>query len=128
MTLNVSGKKSILIVEDDRAIRVSFQKLLQGQGYEVNLAANGQEAIDFLQSAGHGTNLILLDLMMPVKDGFQFREEQLNDSTIAAIPVVVMSADGRVEEKQRITKAVAYLRKPVEIQNVLDVIEKTLAA
>ena len=123
----MNKKRNILIVEDDRAIRTTFQKLLEMHGYQVETATNGQEGIDFLKLKSSEINLILLDLMMPVKDGFKFREEQLQDSNLAAIPVIIMSADGRAEEKQRMTQSAGYLKKPIDIDKVFDLIEKLIA-
>jgi len=117
------SKSRILIIEDDADIREAFNDLLTSDGYEVVTAINGQEGIDCLRK-DPGFSLIFLDLMMPVKDGFQFRKEQMEDHQIAHIPVVIMSADGHVEEKRARTSAEAYLRKPIDISDVLDTAKK----
>lgn len=116
--------KTILIVEDDEDIRTNLQLLLESEGYVVQLAQNGQAGIDFLRGAKTLPNLIVLDLMMPIMDGFQFRENQLKDPRIADVPVIVMTADGHVEDKQRRTAAKLLLRKPVDIDVILEAVAK----
>src|SRR5713226_6627597 len=86
------GERRLLVVEDDWELRSSLSDLLRRDGYDVADAANGSEALDYLKSSP-APDLILLDLMMPVKDGWQFRIEQKKDPTIASIPVLAMSAD-----------------------------------
>jgi CheY-like chemotaxis protein len=81
----------ILVVEDDHAIRESIAELLADEGYAVACAANGAEALDLLM-ADAAPSLILLDLMMPVMDGWAFRSAQRQDPRFAGIPVLVLSA------------------------------------
>ena len=119
----MNGKK-VLVVEDDESIRESTKDLLESSGYAVECARNGEEAIQGLRRSGRSPNLILLDLMMPFKDGFQFCLEQQEDSILASIPVVILSADGNVEAKLEQLCAKAYIRKPMDIDTILEVIEK----
>ncbi len=125
MTTEGQGAKTILVVEDDGATRESLGLILGAQGYGVLGAANGQEALGLLRSGPH-PNLILLDLMMPVMDGWQFRREQERDAALAAIPVVVLSADGSVRQKAAALHATDYLQKPVEVESLLETIQKLL--
>lgn len=67
--------------------------LLELDGFNVACAANGQKGIDFLSTTQILPNMILIDLMMPIKDGFEFRIEELSNSRFAAIPVVVVTPD-----------------------------------
>jgi CheY-like chemotaxis protein len=113
----------VLIVEDDGATRDAMKLVLQSLGYEVVGAANGQEALNYLRAEDE-TCLILLDLMMPVMDGWQFRREQQQDPALAPIPVVVVSADGNVSQKAATLGAVAYLQKPVEVDALLDTVQR----
>src|SRR5438046_2792257 len=84
----------ILVVEDDPYIRESIQELLELESYTVACAANGKEALDYLEKIGNGLpQLILLDLMMPVMDGFEFRRQQVTSPVLSKIPLIVMSAD-----------------------------------
>src|SRR5690606_13804277 len=83
----------ILVVEDDQDIRESVVEILEDEGHRVSAAADGREALERLQRAQPRPDLILLDLMMPVMNGFQFREEQLKRPELAGIPVVVDTPD-----------------------------------
>ena len=88
-----SLRPRLLIVDDDDAIRESLGEALAEDGFEVVLAANGREALDLLRSNPRPSAL-LLDLMMPVMNGWEFRREQLNDPLLRDIPVLVISASG----------------------------------
>jgi CheY-like chemotaxis protein len=116
--------KTIYLIEDNEPIRVSITELLESEGYEVLSAENGQAALDFLCFAPTLPDLILLDLMMPVMDGFQFRAEQRMNEKIAKIPVILMSADVHVQQKNEKLQAADYIKKPVDIDHLLKVVEK----
>ena len=75
----------ILVVDDDPDIRDSLREVLEDEGYEVACVGNGREALDHLKTANPRPCVILLDLMMPVMDGWQFRKEQKQDAEIAGI-------------------------------------------
>jgi CheY-like chemotaxis protein len=113
----------ILLVEDDKYIRESLEELLIDEGYEVATAKNGVEAFEVLES-GRLPRVILLDLMMPIMDGFQFREKQLASLQFADIPVVAMSAYGDVGKNKEKLNVRAYLKKPVDIDDVLATVQK----
>ncbi len=115
----------ILVVEDDRDIRETVVDILEDHGFEVTAAGDGQQALNFLD-AGTMPDAILLDLMMPNMNGFQFREEQLKNATWARIPVAVLTADVEAKEKAQSVKADAFVKKPLKIQPLLDVIEQLL--
>src|SRR5215467_11486900 len=83
----------VMVVEDDEDIRISLKELLEDDGYQVLLAANGREALDCLER-GKRPCLIFLDLMMPVMDGWQFRREQQKRDSLKKIPVAVITAAG----------------------------------
>lgn len=108
---------SVLVVEDDLDIRETFQQLLEIEGYRVLTAGNGQEGIDVLKRADELPCLILLDLMMPVMNGWEFLEVQKSDPKIARIPVVVVTAAGK--EKERTVSAAGFLKKPIELDTLL---------
>jgi len=99
----------------------ALRELLELAGHRVLCAGNGREALDRLRETGQ-VGLILLDLMMPVMDGYEFRKEQLKDSRLASIPVVVLTADGRVREKARELQADRYLQKPLSPSALLGVV------
>ena len=104
----------ILLVEDDRDLRDSIKEALEDEGYAVVGATDGVDAIEHLRTGGALPRLILLDLMMPRMNGYQFREAQLANPSWASIPVVVLSADPR--PKAGALGATAHLRKPVKLE------------
>src|SRR5438093_8087563 len=88
---------SVLVVDDDHEIRELLRVALTGDGYQVAGVGNGRDALHYLRSHAD-ICIIVLDLLLPVMDGVQFRTAQLRDRSLAWIPVVVMSAvddDGR---------------------------------
>ena len=107
---------TILLVEDELSIRLILEDVLIEEGYQVIGAHNGRDALDLLHSGVH-PQLILLDLMMPVLDGWRFRQEQLRDPALADIPVVVITA-GPVEHAPR---DLEVLSKPLRIEDLLRV-------
>jgi CheY-like chemotaxis protein len=125
MTTEGQGGKTILVVEDDAATRDALVLILSDRGFTVLGAANGQEALGVLRGATR-PDLILLDLMMPIMDGWQFRREQGRDPALAAIPVVVLSADGNVQQKAASLRAADYLQKPVDVEHLLEVVRRQL--
>jgi len=117
---------SVLLVEDDADIRETLRTMLELDGYRVAEAENGRRALELLQ-AGARPSVILLDLMMPVMNGWQFREEQNRDPGLAAIPVVVISGDGRIAEKANGLGAAGCLRKPVDLDLLLATVARFAA-
>jgi CheY-like chemotaxis protein len=113
---------NILIVEDDDDIREALTQILELEGYVVREAVNGREALDMI-AASAPPDLILLDLMMPVMDGWQFRAEQLKDPTLSKVPVVVISADAGVHEKVSTFGAASVLPKPISLDRLLRAVE-----
>ena len=114
------GAKSILLVEDDIDVRATVCELLAEEGYSVVVTRNGAEALGYLKKAMILPHLILLDLLMPVMDGWQFRAEQKRDARLATIPVIVYSAHG---SRQSIDAA-AVLAKPVGLSELLRTVER----
>jgi CheY-like chemotaxis protein len=112
----------ILIVEDDDDIREALTQILELEGYVVREAVNGREALD-ISAAGPTPDLILLDLMMPVMDGWQFRAEQLKNPGLSKVPVVVISADAGVHEKVATFGAASVLPKPISLDKLLGAVE-----
>ncbi|NOK31865.1 response regulator [Corallococcus exercitus] len=111
--------RSILVVEDDFYIREAVRELLEDEGHTVHCAENGAQGLAMLEGLRPLPDVILLDLMMPVKDGFQFRAEQRADPRFQHIPVVVMSADPQLDTRKDLLAARAYLRKPVDMGQLL---------
>lgn len=115
-------KKKILVVEDDPDIRLNLKLLLEGEDYAVDVAENGRVALERL-SNGELPNLIILDLMMPVMDGFKFRELQQQDRRIASIPIMIMTADAHVGAKQTSIGAKAAVKKPADALSILEMVD-----
>ncbi len=115
--------KTVLLVDDDEDIREALRAILEDEGFDVHVAINGKDALDSLRS-GLRPNVILLDLMMPVMSGWQFRSAQCADPSISAIPVVVLSA---VHEHPEGLSVAASLRKPIDIERLLEVVERSAA-
>ena len=117
------GREKILIVEDDDDVREALAAFLEGEGYEVAEAGDGAEALRQLRSGGEFC-LIVLDLFMPVMNGWAFRAEQMNDPRLASIPVVVISADSAAAKRAVSPGIVAAMTKPVEFGSLLNVVGK----
>ncbi len=116
-----SGK--VLLVEDDAGTRSVMKTILRFSGFEVETAADGREAFDRLRAAPK-PKVILLDLTMPRMDGRQFREAQQRDPALAAIPVVLISANDDLHEQAKSLGADAYLQKPVVFSEVLSLLKR----
>ena len=115
------SQPTVLIVEDDADTRDMIGRFLELEGYAVETAANGRQALDRLD-AGASACVILLDLMMPVMDGWEFRRIQVGHSVLSKIPVIVFSAAGRDRMLQ--VDANEYLAKPVDLDELLDRISR----
>jgi CheY-like chemotaxis protein len=121
----------ILVVEDEPAVRDALTVLLEREGYEVAAAAEGREALGQLRGDRTGPRrprLILLDLMMPVMDGFEFRVQQLQDPEIADIPVIVFSGGGDLDRKAGLLAPDAWVAKPVDVPRFLELVRRRCAA
>ena len=103
----------ILVVDDDDDIRDALVGLLRDAGMSVVEAADGRQALEMARSTS--PRLILLDLMMPVMDGFAFLREREKSAAIADIPVVVITASGRSE----VPGAHGVLQKPFSVDELL---------
>ena len=110
-------------MDDDDAMRAALAMVLAREGFRVLTAADGRSALEQLR-AGPRPRLILLDLMMPVMDGFQFRAEQRRDPRLADIPVIVVSGGGDVRRRAGALEAADYIEKPVEPALLLDAIRR----
>jgi len=114
-----SRRNRILVVDDDADIREALEQVLLSAGNRVSTAKNGKDALDLIQT--NRPDVILLDLMMPVMDGFRFREAQKRDRTLADIPVVVISAVA-AQNAAALGDVAACLPKPFSIDVLLDTI------
>jgi CheY-like chemotaxis protein len=116
----------ILLVDDEEVVRLVTSLLLQGKGYAVRTARDGREALDLLQGQPP-PNLILLDLWMPRMNGWQFRERQVRDPALAAIPVLVVSAVADDAEQDGTLGDVRFLQKPVAPDDLFTAVARCMA-
>ena len=119
-----ASRRNILVVDDDAALRNTLVEALEEEGYRTTSASNGREALERLRSEKTPPAVILLDMMMPVMDGWAFRDEQQRDPQLAEIPVVVFSAQGNVKQMASEVSASAYLKKPVMFKELLAILGK----
>jgi CheY-like chemotaxis protein len=115
--------QTILVVDDDDAVRRPIARFLGFEGFAVVEAHNGQEALTYLR-AGPSVAAILLDLRMPVMDGWAFRRVQRSDPLIADIPVIVIS--GADTHRFNELGVVAALEKPVTLSSIMSLLRALL--
>ena len=118
---------AVLIVEDDADVRETLVLVLESEGFEVRAGRDGREALEILR-AGFRPRLILLDLMMPVMNGWEFRAEMKRDPQLASIPVVFVSARSSAADVRRGLDAGAadYFTKPVDMDTLIGRIRELL--
>jgi CheY-like chemotaxis protein len=123
MCAETQDSKRVLVVEDDVDIQEALTQILENEGYRVTSADNGLNAMTYLRSSSPPC-LILLDLMMPIMDGWQFRSEQKKDPQLARIPIVVLSAHGSVPQHAAALEAAMYLKKPIDLELLLETVKR----
>jgi CheY-like chemotaxis protein len=114
---------SVLIVEDDADIRETLEEILEGEGYAVAGAGDGAAALRYLRGTSL-PRLILLDLMMPVMNGWEFRTEQLRDPSIKDIPTIVITGQGDAAQKAAALGAAEAIPKPIDVPRLLDAVRR----
>jgi CheY-like chemotaxis protein len=114
---------SILIVDDNADVRDATVMLLRASGFEAGGAENGQEALARLRG-GFKACLIVLDMNLPVMDGWTFRNEQMRDAQLSSIPLVVLSAAVNPMTEGKRLGAAAALHKPIEVDMLLSLASK----
>jgi CheY-like chemotaxis protein len=110
----------ILVVDDDPDILDALAEILEGEGYAVERAKHGREALQKVDA--RRPQLILLDLMMPVMDGYEFSQQLKTRNSAANIPIVVLSADRAVQAKASQIGARDFLAKPFELSDLLRIV------
>jgi CheY-like chemotaxis protein len=113
----------VLVVEDDVEAREALRVLLELEGCDAVTAANGREALARLRRAGEPPRLVILDLRMPVMDGWALRAAMLEDATLAEIPVIVLSGEADAATEAKALQAAAYLEKPLDVRRLLPVLD-----
>lgn len=119
---NVMPSPIVMVVDDEPDVREAITEVLSGEGFEVQTARNGREALDELRSGGPLPDVIVLDVTMPVMDGITFRLTQLRDPELRAIPVIIASAlvpIGELAETRQI-------QKPFRIGEIVDALSQAL--
>jgi CheY-like chemotaxis protein len=113
--------KTLLVVEDDAITRSALMMILSDEGYRVTACANGQEALEHLREAPR-PDLILLDLRMPVMDGWEFHQAQTRDPDLNTIPVLVLTAERDPSSQTAAMNVAGILHKPIDPRELLDII------
>lgn len=118
--------KQVLVVEDEEALRTVVAEALREDGYDVMTAANGAEALQLVRQAS--PDAIVLDLMMPVMDGWAFLEACRREQRIDGTPVLVVSAHRRLAEIMASeVQADEFIAKPFELDALLGAVERLVA-
>jgi CheY-like chemotaxis protein len=113
-----------MVVEDNEDLRDTLIEILESNGYESLGARDGRDALEQLAGLGSQPCIIVLDLMMPIMDGWSFRKEQLKRPEYASIPVVVISAYDRFPHDMQELQASAYLQKPIKITDLMAIVRR----
>lgn len=113
----------VMAVDDDPDILLAFKDVLEMEGHCVLLARGGREALELLRQ-GARPAVILLDLMMPDLSGWEFREVQAADASLASIPVVVLSGQGVSARDVAALGVSGYLKKPVDLEQLLGTVAR----
>lgn len=114
--------RSVLIVEDDADVRETMAEVLESEGFDVQAAREGREALELLHR-GARPDLILLDLMMPGMNGWELRAELERQRELAAIPVIVVSAMDPGPDRDTVLRAAGFLKKPFTLSSLLTAID-----
>jgi CheY-like chemotaxis protein len=122
--LDPDCSKLVMVVEDDRDVRDTLLEVLEDAEYTPVAATNGQDALHQLRACDPKPCLILLDIMMPVMDGLQFRAVQRQDPTLQEIPVVVLSAHASAQHMAKELAVAEFLKKPVRLETLLAAVER----
>jgi CheY-like chemotaxis protein len=117
--MTTTTNRTILLVEDDRDICEIVEQVLADEGYETVAVSNGAEGLARLRSPAPRPFVILLDLMLPVMDAWQFRAEQTRDAGLADIPVIIFSANPKLGTHADALGAAAVIRKPPDLDELL---------
>jgi two-component system chemotaxis response regulator CheY len=119
-----SSRRVVLVVEDDPDALDAITTILEDAGYDVLRAANGSEALRQLADHEGRCDLILLDLLMPVMNGWDFRRKQKDTPAFAGIPVLLMSAGAHLATVSGELNAAGTVTKPVEVDDLLAVVQR----
>jgi CheY-like chemotaxis protein len=109
----------LLVVDDDTAIRETLRAILEDEGYAVAVACNGREALDLLQ-AGPLPGLCIIDLVMPVLNGWELCEELARRPALQRVPILLVSANSELDHRPAGLETVHVMRKPIAFDRLLE--------
>jgi CheY-like chemotaxis protein len=115
---------SVLVVDDDKSMCDLICAALAGNGYRAAVACNGKEALSYLKNYPMPPRLILLDLMMPEMNGWEFQKIQQGDPALCKIPVAIITGMSKLEGKVAALGAVDVLCKPSKIEKLLPLVSR----
>lgn len=124
----MTEKKKIMLIDDSSTNNILYESILSEEGFEVAVVSNPLLAIQNIKS--EMPDLIILDLRMPILDGFQIMEKIRGDKDISSIPIIVLSAENSREAEQKSYNlgAALYLNKPIGIDDIIQVVSKHMSA
>src|SRR4029079_11020995 len=125
-TRGAVARRSVMVVEDDTDAPHAIATILEDAGYDVLRARNGREALQRLTDCAGHCDLILLDLLMPVMNGWDFRRRQRETPAFANIPVFLMSAGAHLAVVREELQAAGCVTKPVDDADILDFVNRQL--
>jgi CheY-like chemotaxis protein len=114
----------VMIVEDDADVRDALVEVLEDNLYATLCAANGEEALEKARAARVKPCVILLDIMMPIMDGWTFRANQLEDAELRSIPTGVITAHGNARDEADKMAADAWLKKPIRLDTLVSTVRR----
>ncbi len=120
------SSRRVLVIDDDEAVRGALAELLEWEGFQVETASNGREGMELLHHDPPPA-VIVLDLLMPEMDGWEFCEEQSRDPQVSDIPVLVVSATGEPARPPRCVHEGEFFRKPADLPRLISTIESYCA-
>jgi CheY-like chemotaxis protein len=120
------SRKTILVIEDDVDCRDAIALALEGVGYDVAAVEHGRAALSYLD-ANAAPALILLDLMLPVMDGWEFLRARNERPQRAEIPIVLVSGEAELAKLATQHAVAGHLRKPIELEDLLATVARFVA-
>lgn len=121
----IASEQYILLIEDDVDISEAVESILKEEGHKIKCVFNGKEALDFLKNANPLPALILLDIMMPYMNGYEFREVQLQNPDLSLVPTIILSAAGKYDDLDKLNFT-EMLKKPLDLETLLEVVNRNL--
>ena len=118
-----NDRRLLLVVEDDADVAGTLTEFLEDEGFSVTVAQNGKQALEQLR-AGLRPVAILLDLLMPEMDGWQFRQEQISDPNLRGIGTIVLTAAAPPAEWMAVMAGAELIRKPIDIDKLRSTIDR----